>query len=139
MLEAAVESLDGEERELLAKVVEIYERHGFKAPRPEDVAEALGVTLAAIERLVDYLCDRGKLFRLAKNVVLSDAWLRKAQDLVVSIIEKKGSLDSADFKYHLGSTRKYALAILDFLDARHVTVRNANVRTLAASYRENLL
>jgi len=64
---------------------------------------------------------------------------KKAQDLVVETIQQKGMLNSADFKYNINSTRKYALAILDYLDSRRVTVRIGNDRKLTPDYRRNLI
>ncbi len=139
VLETAVEKLGDKDHELMEKVLAVYDEQGFQSPRPEELAEKLRVPPEAVERLIDYLCNRGKLFRLSKNVVLSHEWMKRAQELVIKIITKKGSLDSADFKYHLNSTRKYALAILDFLDARRITVRSGNIRSLASEYRRNLL
>ena len=48
-------------------------------------------------------------------------------------------LNSADFKYAIDSSRKYALAVLDWLDARHVTLRIGNDRKLAPDYQKRLL
>jgi len=39
---------------------------------------------------------------------------------VIAITPEERRLDSADFKYNLRSTRKYALAILDFFDRGRV-------------------
>ena len=139
VLETAVEKLGEEDRVLMDKVLATYGEAGFQSPRPEEVAEKLKIPPAAVERLVGLLCNREKLFRLSKNVYLSYDWLKKAQDMVVALISEKGMLDSGHFKYHLRSTRKYALAVLDFLDARRVTVRSGNIRTLASEYRRNLL
>jgi selenocysteine-specific elongation factor len=139
VLEAAVDRLGDEDRDLMERMLAIYDEHGFQAPRPDEVAEKLKIQPAEVERLLDLLCNREKLFRLTKNVVLSYDWLKRAQEMVIGIIAEKGSLDSAEFKYNLKSTRKYALAILDFLDARRVTVRSGNIRTLASDYRRNQL
>jgi selenocysteine-specific elongation factor len=92
-----------------------------------------------VARILDYLCDEGSLVRLGKHVVLAQEAMRQAQELVVKHIETHGQLDSADFKYSINSSRKYALAILDFLDARQVTVRFGNDRKLTANFRERLL
>ena len=59
--------------------------------------------------------------------------------LVIEAVRTNGTLDSADFKHHIESSRKYALAILDFLDSRRVTIRVGNLRKLAPDYERNLL
>ncbi|NMD37010.1 MAG: selenocysteine-specific translation elongation factor [Planctomycetes bacterium] len=139
VLEAAVSALGADERGTMRRLVEVFDEEGFASPRPDELPARLGVPPAEVERLLDHLCNEGALFRLGKNVVLSRKWCKEAQDKAVGEIKAKGILNSADFKYHLSSTRKYALAVLDWLDARRVTVRIGNDRRLAPGYERNLL
>lgn len=127
------------ERGLLAKLEAIYGETGFKSPRPDEIPQMLGIAPAQAERLIEYLVNERKLIALSKQVVLTYGHVKAAQERVVAAIEEKGPLNSADFKYVIDSSRKYALAILDWLDERRVTVRIGNDRKLAADYREHLL
>ena len=77
--------------------------------------------------------------RVAKKVVLSYDHMKRAQESVVSIIKSKGVLNSGDFKSEIQSTRKYALAILDALDERRVTIRIGNDRKLNPDYEKYLI
>lgn len=139
LLRGSLDTLPEVDRKLMADIVRLYEETEFNSPRPEELPEMLAATEPRIEKLLRYLCNEGSLVRLAKNVVLSYSAFKKAQDLVVEIVQEKGVIDSADFKYAINSTRKYALAILDYLDGRHVTVRSGNNRKLAPGYEKNLL
>ena len=133
------DGLDEADRELSGKLLAIYQETGFKSPRPDELPELLRARPERIDPLLELLCAREALFRLGKNVVLSRDWLVKAEELVIAHIEENGVLDSGVFKTHLGSTRKYALAILDHLDSRMVTVRRGNDRRLTGNYRKNTL
>jgi len=139
VLHQAFERLPAQDRELAARLIQLYQDTEFQSPRPEELPDQLNAPPQKIDRLLDYLCSEGRLVRLAKNVVLSREAYRQAQDIVVETIRQKGAIDSADFKNMINSTRKYALAILDYLDARRVTVRNDNIRRLAAGYERNLV
>ncbi len=135
----AMQRLPEADRALGERMLGVYEATGFSSPRPEELPESLGATPDRTERILALLCNDGSLVRLAKNVVLSYNHLKKAQDLVVQTIQARGVLDSADFKDHIHSSRKYALAILDYLDARRVTVRSGNDRRLAKDYERRLV
>jgi selenocysteine-specific elongation factor len=139
VLAQGFERLPAADRALAERLVQVYDETEFQSPRPEELPAMVNAPERNVNRLLDYLCSEGKLVRVAKNVVLSGGTFRKAQDIVVRTIREKGSLDSADFKYALGSTRKYALAILDFMDARRITVRTENIRRLAADYQRKLI
>ena len=139
LLQQAAAGLSEADRDLMARMCAAYDEGGFHSPRPDELPGVLEAPRADVERLLVYLCGRGNLVRLNRNVILNPTHYRNAQDLVVGIVQEKGMLDSADFKYAIQSTRKYALAILDDLDARGVTVRSGNNRRLARDFERHLL
>ena len=133
------DKLAPEDRQLAEALIRLYEEGGFTSPRPDEATEILGAKPERVERLLVFLHDEGRLVRLNKNVVLSRSHMQQARDIVVALIQQHGLLDSADFKQHIGSTRKYALAILDYLDGRRITIRQGNNRKLAANHQERPL
>ncbi len=139
VLPAAAERIDQSEGPALKRLLQIYIDTGFKSPRPDELPALLGEPPEKITRLLEYLFDEGKLISVSKNVILSAQSLKQAQAGVVAIIQQRGLLNSADYKYEIDSSRKYALAILDWLDARHVTLRIGNDRKLAPDYQKHLL
>jgi selenocysteine-specific elongation factor len=138
VLPGAAEKIDQAEGPLLKRLLDIYAATGFKSPRPDELPGMLGESQAKINRLLEHLCDEGKLVSISKRVVLSAQSLQQAQARVVAIIQDRGVLNSADFKYEIDSSRKYAIAILDWLDARHVTLRIGNDRKLTPDYQKHL-
>jgi selenocysteine-specific elongation factor len=139
LIGSATDGLRPEEERIATQLLQLYEETGFSSPRPDELPEKTGAKAALVTRMLDFLCDEGQLVRLSKNVVLCYTALRQAQDKVIAIILEKGELDSAEFKSEIASSRKYALAILDFLDARGLTARHGNMRKLATNYRDRLL
>lgn len=139
VLRGALERLPEDDRALLERILTVYEENAFQSPRPDELPELLGASEAHIEKLLQLACAEGLLIRLAKNVVLSYSAMQRAQTIAVEAIQRDGKLDSADFKYRIESTRKYAIAILDYLDKRRVTIRRENLRMLAYQYERNLL
>ncbi|MBZ5497450.1 MAG: selenocysteine-specific translation elongation factor [Acidobacteriia bacterium] len=139
VLPAAAEMMDQAEGPLIRRLLDIYAQTGFKSPRPDELPGMLSESEEKIHRVLEHLFDQGKLVSVSKNVVLSAQSFHRAQARVVAIIQEKGVLNSADFKYEIDSSRKYALAILDWLDARRVTLRIGNDRKLAPDYQIHLL
>ncbi|HHI69042.1 MAG TPA: hypothetical protein ENJ97_06940 [Planctomycetes bacterium] len=135
----ALGALPPEERELRERILALYREKPFQTPRPEELPELLGVPPSRTAPILEALVHGKELVRLTKNVILTPEALREAQAKAVRVIQEKGFLDSSKFKHEIGSTRKYALAILDYLDERHVTVRGMkNMRKLAVDYEKRL-
>ena len=137
-LKGAIEVFNESERKLLEKLIKIYEDTGFESPRPDELSDILKASQSEINRLLEYLFNEKKLIQLSKNVILSHKHLVQAQNLVIKTISEKGVLDSGDFKHMINSTRKYALAILDYFDSQRITIRINNHRKLTPDYQRYL-
>lgn len=139
ILPEAIGKLADPERALIEKIIYTYEQSGFHSPRPEELSMLLKTPNEKIAPLLERLIDDERLIRVSKNVIFSKNHFRRGQDLVVSAIKENGTVDSGDFKYRIDSSRKYALAILDYLDARKITVRIGNDRKLVSGYEKRLI
>ncbi len=138
VLPMASEAVHQSEGRLLDRLRDLYIQTGFQTPRPDELQALLGEPEVRIKLALEYLLTKGELIAVSRSVVMNAQLLRQAQDKVVAAIQERGVLNSADFKYEIHSTRKYALAILDWLDARHVTLRVGNDRRLAPDYQRHL-
>jgi len=64
-------------------------------------------------------------------VVYDRATLERMRDETLAIIERDGSITLAGFRDHFGTSRKYALAFLDYFDRQGITTRKGDVRLTA--------
>lgn len=80
--------------------------------------------------LVTYLLDRGTLIRVGARLVRADA-LVGLQRKVAALIRSEGGLRPADFKQLTGLSRKFAIPLLEWLDASGLTIRRGDCRILA--------
>ena len=127
------------ERRLADRICALYAETGFNSPRPEDVPELVKAAPAEVEAILRMLVDEGRLVRMSAKVILSRAHAIQAQETAVAAIQRDGQLDSGDFKFMIGSTRKYALAILEHMDRTHVTVRLDSIRKLAPNHDKRMM
>ena len=127
------------EQALAERICRLYDETGFNSPRPEEVPERVGAVPGAVESVIRMLVAEGRLIRVSAKVILSRGHMAKAQELAVEAIRKDGQLDSGDFKFLIGSTRKYALGILEYMDRTHVTVRLDSLRKLAPNHEKRML
>jgi selenocysteine-specific elongation factor len=140
ILKGAESQFSEEDQRIVDSILAIYEETGFQSPRPSELPDRVQVPQAKVDKLLEHLCNELKLVQLSRNVILSYRHFKQAQDVLVSTIQEKGVVNSAEFKYMINSTRKYALAILDFMDLRRITVNLPNHdRKLAQDYEKNLL
>lgn len=94
---------------------------------PPDRAETLNYI---DESLLDGLIGSGRLVAVSENILLTPDTLKEMQDWVAATIKTSGSLTMAEFRDHYQNSRKYAQAILEYMDSLGFTIRKGDIRTL---------
>lgn len=118
---------------LAAAVESAYREARFEAPSPEETARRLGAKPKAVEGIVRYLIDGGRLVRIGGKWVLS----REVADEVAASVRGWGveRFDVAQFKQRFGLTRKLAIPLLEWLDSNRVTRREGDSRRVLPTRR----
>jgi selenocysteine-specific elongation factor len=100
--------------------------HDFRAelytPPPKAEWETVG------PELISYLLDTGQLMRVSPDVLFDAGAFRKLVEWTIQALEAEGQVTVAGLRDHFGTTRKYALAFLEYLDERKTTRRVGDVR-----------
>ncbi len=80
--------------------------------------------------LLAWMLDQELLVRISGDVYFLPAIYTEMLDWVRTTIAQDDSLSVAQFRDRFGTSRKYALAFLEHLDARKITRRSGDVRRL---------
>lgn len=122
-------SLSPEQEKIQAQMLAQYQKAGFSPPETAEILAAFSKQDRP-EDLLSNLIDRGDLIRLDDKLNLHPDFFAEARTYVIKEIEKNGSLKLADFRDHIQSSRKYAVAILDYFDRIKLTRLKGDVRIL---------
>jgi selenocysteine-specific elongation factor len=88
--------------------------------------------LAGFSReLVDAASTTGRLVRISPEVVVSPEFAERAEALARTEAARPEGITVSRYRELLATTRKYALPLLEWLDARGVTRRDGDVRRLS--------
>jgi len=112
------------------RVETLYLGRLFHPPGAPEAARELGVDEQTCAQAIRALKDFGRLVETPGGVVFHSSAIREAAVRATEHITEKGRLESVDFKYQIDTTRKFALPLLDHLDAIGVTRRVGNTRYL---------
>ncbi|HEY0738752.1 MAG TPA: selenocysteine-specific translation elongation factor [Herpetosiphonaceae bacterium] len=78
--------------------------------------------------LIGYLIDTNQLVRVSSEVLFDAAAFHKLVEWTVQTLDDQGEITVASLRDHFGTSRKYALAFLEYLDERKLTRRVGDVR-----------
>lgn len=94
----------------------------YNPPALADAEAAVGAeTLYA-------LIEQGMLERVAPTILFSPDAVAKMQTWVLETLETEPEITAAQLRDRFGTSRKYAIAFLEYLDARHITRRVGDAR-----------
>ena len=123
------------ERRLKAELLEAIRSAGLSPPDASDLAGTAGPRAAIVPELLALLRDEQKLVELSPGLFLDfdiEAELRRK---VAQRLADGSAMTMADLRDLLGTTRKYAVPIGEYLDRIGLTRREGDVRKLGGSSR----
>lgn len=87
------------------------------------------------EEIINYLQSENILINVGNDVAFLSEYYHEMKEWVVYKIEQSESLTVAEFRDKFQTSRKYALAFLEHLDAIGITIRDGDVRKIRQSWK----
>jgi selenocysteine-specific elongation factor len=112
-------ALAPEQERVVRRLLDAYRAAPYSPPAPDVEPELLG-----------WLLEQGQITRVAPDVAFLPHTYAEMVAWACEQIRATGSVTVAQFRDRFGSSRKYALALLEHLDERKITRRNGDVRVL---------
>lgn len=102
--------------------------HFLAALRDQPFAPPPPAAFGLADELVIALEHLGLVVRLSAEIVLAPAALAELVEATLATIDRAGSISLAQFRDQFRTSRKYAQAILEYLDRQRVTRRHGDER-----------
>ncbi|HCU57788.1 MAG TPA: selenocysteine-specific translation elongation factor [Anaerolineaceae bacterium] len=113
-----------EQQKAINQLLLQFQEQPTTPPSVKQCVETIG------EELTDALLETGQLVQPAEDVVFLPAIFEEMQNLAIEHLRTNGSITLAELRDQLHTSRKYAVAVLEFLDSSGVTVRKGDSRQL---------
>ncbi len=123
-------ALTPEQQRAAARFTRLYDEAGYTTPRPDELPALTGVPQPAADELLMHLQHLGTLVPLADQILLHRRWLDSSREILVARLREAGRIRSADYKDLLGTSRKYAIPLLEYWDRMGLTRRVGDERVL---------
>ncbi|HLE42477.1 MAG TPA: selenocysteine-specific translation elongation factor [Methylomirabilota bacterium] len=122
--------LDAQQQARLDRLEAEFREAGVAPPGVEEAFAKLGMTRPDEQALLQVLLDERRLVRVKEGLYFHVAPLREAEARVAAFLREKKEISPQDMKDLLGVSRKYAIPLLEYLDAQRLTVRLGDRRVL---------
>ncbi|MDK2821102.1 MAG: selenocysteine-specific elongation factor [Clostridia bacterium] len=121
--------LDNKQKEILKNIEKRYLSAHWQPPSFNEIAKELKLSPLELEEYTHYLNRKGVLVKITDEFYWHKEAFNSACDLLKDKY-KKGSFTLADVRDTLGSSRKYVLPFLEYLDRVKITRRQGDERVL---------
>jgi len=127
--------LDARQQGWLERLEAEFREARVAPPNVEEAFAKLGMTRADDQALLQVLLDDRRLIRVKEGLYFHAEPLREAEARVAAFLRERKEITPQDMKDLLGVSRKYAIPLLEYLDAQRLTVRVGDKRVLREAAR----
>jgi selenocysteine-specific elongation factor len=122
------------QRKLKDKMIAAYQEARFQPPEPSSFAPQAGGNAAALKDLLDVSVAEGYLVHIVDELYLhADVAAEMRRKVTERLQSGDTGLTVAEIRDLLGTTRKYAVPLCEYLDKSGLTRRDGDLRFLAKS------
>jgi selenocysteine-specific elongation factor len=112
----------------MRKVLDLYERAGTTPPTLREVAEQAGLSAREVLEMVGVLQRTGRLVKVTPDLSYGRAAFDGLVEEIRTHLRAHGRIDVQALKQLKGLTRKFAVPLLEHLDALGITLRQGDLR-----------
>ena len=118
-----------EQEALKERLYQACAQEPFAPPERSGLSKELG-RAKDFQKVLDYLTDEGELVPLEPDLLFTRRAVEEAEAIFRRLAEADGTVTLAQFRDGLGTSRKYAMALLEYWDVTGLTKKEGDARRL---------
>ncbi len=111
------------EEDILQKIEELHLTNKFSPPVRKEITDILKTTSPTTDNLISYLLEKGILVKISEDFFLHRESFNECVKILREYLDKNGEITVSEFRTLLGTSRKYALPLLESFDQRKLIRR----------------
>lgn len=115
--------------DLKENIIRYYKEKKFEMPKLDELY-SFHENRKAVVQVVDLLEQEGHLVKIDYPYYIDIFYYSKAVEILKRIVNKKGYVSLSEFRDAIGTSRKYAIMILNYFDNVGLTIMTGDVRIL---------
>jgi selenocysteine-specific elongation factor len=119
-----------DQEEISQKIQSAYRDSGLQPPYFKELSKELSVEGSRAKDVLMVLVKDAKLVKVKEDLFFDAAAVDSLRTKLVDFLNRNGEINTPQFKEMTGVSRKYLIPLLEFFDAKNVTIRVGDVRKL---------
>jgi len=110
------------------RIISLLDRSGFQPPVKPELAQELHISEKEAEDMLKLLAGEGALVRINDSMYITRAQYDRMIGLLRRFFTAKSEMGVSEFRDLLGTSRKYSIPFLEYLDSHKITLRVGDIR-----------
>ncbi|MBN1931403.1 MAG: selenocysteine-specific translation elongation factor [Desulfobacterales bacterium] len=123
-------SLGVDQSDIKDKILDVYIQSGLTPPYFKELDKTLDINTSQAKDVLMLLVEEGKLFKIKEDLYFHVEAVNELKRKVVDFLISKGEMTTPQFKDIAGVSRKYLIPLIEYFDAKNVTIRVGDTRKL---------
>lgn len=120
--------LSQSDQDAMDHLISTVEEQGFEPEYVEVLGERFDISVEGLKTLIAIAESQGYITRLTPRIIIHRRTMDHFMEMVHSHFQEKRELTIADVKDMTGTTRKYTMPLMEYLDKNGLTVRIGDKR-----------
>ncbi|MCG6893541.1 MAG: selenocysteine-specific translation elongation factor [Desulfobacteraceae bacterium] len=126
-------SLGGEQSDIRKKILETYRASGLQPPYFREFVQTHSLDARRAGEVLRLLVEEGGVVRVKEDLYFHQDAVEELRQRLVDFLSENEEIATPQFKEMTGASRKYVIPLLEYFDARNVTIRIGDIRKLRKS------
>ncbi|MBW2219965.1 MAG: selenocysteine-specific translation elongation factor, partial [Deltaproteobacteria bacterium] len=123
-------SLQVDQVDIRKKIIASYKDSGLTPPYFKDIQKKLDIESSAARDVLALLVDKEEIVKIKEDLYFHKDAVEKLKGRLVEYLMNNKEISTPQFKDMTGASRKYVIPLIEFFDAKNVTIRVGDHRRL---------
>jgi len=123
-------SLKEEEKDLRQKIINLLAKAALQPPTVKEISTALNVLSAELKPVLQLLTREGILVKVKDELYFHRSAIAELEGKVIRFLQEQKEMSPTQFKEMTQVSRKFAIPLMEYLDAQKITLRVGDKRVL---------
>jgi len=112
------------------KIAQIYLENGLQPPYFKDIVKSMDLDSSSAKDVLPLLVDEGILIKAKQELYFHNEPLNRLKAELIGYLQTHQEITTPQFKDMTGASRKFVIPLLEYFDAKHITIRVGDIRKL---------
>jgi selenocysteine-specific elongation factor len=123
-------SLGLDQTDVRGKILDAYQQNGLTPPYFKEFCKSQKLDETTSKDVLHVLVDEGLIVRIKDDLYFHQEAIDMIKKKLVEFLKAHGEITTPQFKDMTGASRKFVIPIIEYFDARNVTIRVGDIRKL---------